>query len=245
MKSEPGRRKAAGTRTEALREAIEDNIATGAFPPGMRLDESELTRKFGVSRTPLREALIQLSSMGIVSVRPRRGAVVADVTPQRLLEMFEVMAELEAMCARLAARRMYDADQQELLAAHRACEAACLAADPDDYYHKNEHFHHVIYRAAHSGFLAEQAMALQRRLRPYRRLQLRVRNRMSASFNEHTQLVEALLQGDPDLAAVRLRQHILVQGERFADLLASLASLRAKTSATQAAEPSAEHTVTT
>ena len=68
---------------------------------------------------------------------------------------------------------------------------------------------------------------------------------MSASFNEHTQLVEALLQGDPDLAAVRLRQHILVQGERFADLLASLASLRAKTSATQAAEPSAEHTVTT
>jgi DNA-binding GntR family transcriptional regulator len=228
MKSKPRTRKGrTGTRTEALREAIEDKIATGAFPPGMRLDETELTQKFGVSRTPLREALIQLSSMGIVSIRPRRGAVVADVTPQRLLEMFEVMGELEAMCARLAARRMSDADQQELLAAHRACEAACLAADPDGYYHKNEGFHHAIYRASHSGFLAEQAMALQRRLRPYRRLQLRVRNRMSTSFNEHTQIVEALLQGSPDIAAERLRQHILVQGERFADLLASLASLRA------------------
>src|SRR6266496_92169 len=111
MKSKPRARKGrTGTRTEALREAIEDKIATGAFPPGMRLDETELTQKFGVSRTPLREALIQLSSMGIVSIRPRRGAVVADVTPQRLLEMFEVMGELEVMCARLAARRMSDAE---------------------------------------------------------------------------------------------------------------------------------------
>ena len=73
------------TRAEALREAIEDKIATGAFPPGMHLDECHLAQMFGVSRTPLREALIQLSSMGIVVVRPRRGAVVADVTPQRLL----------------------------------------------------------------------------------------------------------------------------------------------------------------
>jgi len=227
-----------GTRAETLREAIEDNIATGAFPPGMHLDESELAQRFGVSRTPLREALIQLSSMGIVLVRPRRGAVVADVPPHRLLEMFELMAELEAMCARLAARRMSDADEEELLKAHRACEAAYLAGDPNDYYHKNERFHQAIYAAAHNGFLVEQAMALQRRLRPYRRLQLRVRNRMAASFNEHTGIVEALQQGDPEIAAERLRQHILVQGERFADLLASLASLRASPPAVSANESS-------
>ena len=156
-------------------------------------------------------------------VRPRRGAVVADVTPQRLLEMFELMAELEAMCARLAARRMTDVDQHALMTAHRACEVACLAADPDDYYHKNEGFHRAIYEASHNGFLVEQALALQRRLRPYRRLQLRVRNRMAASFNEHMQVVEALLRGDADAAAERLRQHIIVQGERFADLLVSIA----------------------
>jgi len=227
MRSKPGtHRPKAGTRAEALREAIEDKIATGVFPPGMHLDESELAQKFGVSRTPLREALIQLSSMGIVLVRPRRGAVVADVSPHRLLEMFELMAELEAMCARLASRRMSDVDEGSLLKAHRACEAACLSGDPDDYYHKNESFHQAIYAAAHNGFLVEQAMVLQRRLRPYRRLQLRVRNRMSASFKEHTGIVEALQQGNGDLAAERLRQHILVQGERFTDLLASLASLR-------------------
>ena len=229
MKPKPQARGArSGTRTEALREAIEDKIASGAFPPGMHLDETELAQRFGVSRTPLREALIQLSSMGIVLVRPRRGAVVADVSPHRLLEMFELMAELEAMCARLAARRMSEADEEELLKAHRACEAACQAGDSDDYYHKNERFHHAIYAAAHNGFLVEQASMLQKRLRPYRRLQLRVRNRMSASFNEHTGIIEALQQGDADLAAMRVRQHIWVQGERFADLLATLASLRAE-----------------
>src|SRR2546430_14012948 len=73
-----------GTRAEKLREAIEESIATGTFAPGMHLEETELAQRFGVSRTPLREALIQLSSMGIVVLRPRRGAVVAEVTPQRL-----------------------------------------------------------------------------------------------------------------------------------------------------------------
>src|SRR5262249_54897916 len=127
-----------GTRAERLREAIEDSIATGAFAPGMHLDETELAQRFGVSRTPLREALIQLSSIGIVAMRPRRGAVVAEVPPQRLLEMFEVMAELEAMCGRLAARRMSRDDHAALLEAHEACEAASRAEDADDYYHHNE-----------------------------------------------------------------------------------------------------------
>ena len=219
------------TRAEKLRETIEENIATGAFAPGMHLDETELAQRFGVSRTPLREALIQLSSMGIIVMRPRRGAVVAEVTPQRLLEMFEVMAELEAMCGRLAARRMSAADQEVLMRAHKACELACIAEDPDAYYRENEQFHYAIYAASHSGFLKEQSTAMHRRLRPYRRLQLRVRNRLATSFGEHGGIVEALIAGDADLASERLRQHILVQGERFADLLASLASLRAKSEA--------------
>jgi len=216
------------TRAEKLRETIEENIATGAFAPGMHLDETELAQRFGVSRTPLREALIQLSSMGITVMRPRRGAIVAEVTPQRLLEMFEVMAELEAMCGRLAARRMSPADQSVLMSAHNACELACIADNPDAYYRENEKFHHAIYAGSYSGFLEEQSIAMHRRLRPYRRLQLRVRNRLAASFAEHGRIVEALLAGDANLASERLRQHILVQGERFTDLLASLASLRAK-----------------
>src|SRR6202795_817912 len=162
-----------GTRAEKLREAIEESIATGAFAPGMHLDETELAQRFGVSRTPLREALIQLSSVGIIAMRPRRGAVVTDVTPQRLLEIFEVMAELEALCGRLAARRMSDADHAVLRQTHKACEAACLSNDSDAYYHQNELFHLAIYAGSHSGFLIEQTSAMHRRLRPYRRLPVR------------------------------------------------------------------------
>src|SRR5438876_65852 len=84
----------AGTRSEHVRELIEEGIATGSFPPGMRLDEMELAERFNVSRTPLREALFQLASAGIVVMQPRRGTVVAEVTPHRLVEMFEVMGEL-------------------------------------------------------------------------------------------------------------------------------------------------------
>src|SRR6185437_6512135 len=110
---------------ERLREAIEEEIATGRLLPGTRLDEVELATRFKVSRTPIREAISLLLGEGLVETRPGRRTVVAQVTPQRLLEMFEVMAELEAMCARLAARRMSEPDQQDLLKAHRACEAAC------------------------------------------------------------------------------------------------------------------------
>jgi DNA-binding GntR family transcriptional regulator len=230
------------TRAERLREAIEERIATGEFPPGMHLDETELAQRFGVSRTPLREALIQLSSTGIVAVRPRRGAVVEEVTPQRLLEMFEVMAELEAMCGRLAARRMSEADHAALLQAHRECEAACLSSDSDAYYHQNELFHLAIYAGSHSGFLIEQTTAMHRRLRPYRRLQLRVRNRVTNSFNEHSGIVEALAAGNAELASERLRAHILVQGERFADLLASLATLQASRARAESADPAYQPT---
>src|SRR5688572_2129437 len=87
------RRPRAKTRSEELREKIEEEIATGVCPPGTRLDETQLAERFGVSRTPIREALIQLASIGILEIRPRRGAIVPDVTLERLVEMFEVMAE--------------------------------------------------------------------------------------------------------------------------------------------------------
>jgi len=214
-------------RSDQLREAIEEKIAMGEFPPGKRLDEAELLAEFGVSRTPLREALIQLDSQGLVEIRPRRGAVVASVSAQRLIEMFEVMGELEAMCGRLAARRITDDEQQRLLAAHNACKEASEAHSSDAYYYANEQFHFAIYAASHNVYLAEQARQLHRKLRVYRRLQLRVRDRVSSSFAEHDGVVQAILAGNGDLTAERLRKHILIQGERFGDLIASLTALAA------------------
>ncbi|KXF76606.1 AsnC family transcriptional regulator [Paramesorhizobium deserti] len=214
---------------QGLRDKIENGIVTGLFAPGERLDEVQLAKRFGVSRTPIREVLMQLSAIGLVEIRPRRGAVVVDPGPQRIYEMFEVMAELEGMAGALAARRYTEEDRADLLAAHGKCERSAESGDTDAYYYDNELFHGAIYAASHSEFLAEQCTTLHRRLRPYRRLQLRVRNRMKTSFSEHTGIVEAILAGDAEAARALLRSHIAVQGDRFGDLVSTLAKREART----------------
>ena len=213
--------------SDRLREAVEEEITTGKLLPGYRLDEVELAKRFNVSRTPIREALNLLLGEGLIEMRPRRGAVVARVTPQRLIEMFEVMAELEAMCAQLAARRMSDEEFAAIEAAHAACRGAVEERDADAYFYANERFHYAIYTASHNNFLFEQAASLQRKLRPYRRLQLRVRNRIQRSFEEHQAIVDALRDENAEQAARSVRNHVIVQGERFADLVSSLSRLEA------------------
>lgn len=210
-----------------LRDALEEEIATGRLGPGERLDEVSLGQRFGVSRTPIREALQQLAAVGLVEIRPHRGAVVAAADPHRLVEMFEVMAELEGMAVRLAARRHTEADMARIRAAHEACRQAASKGDTDAYYYENERFHHAIYEASQNDFLIEQCRLLHRRLKPYRRLQLRVRRRMAASLAEHEAIVHALAALDGEGAERLLREHISVQGERFTDLIASLARERA------------------
>src|SRR5437773_10411947 len=106
------------TRAEELRLQLADEIVRGALPPGAALDETDIARRFKVSRTPVREALRQLVASGLVEARAHRGAVVARPSIDRLTEMFEAMAELEALCAGLAAERMPPADRQKLEAIH-------------------------------------------------------------------------------------------------------------------------------
>lgn len=206
----------------AVRDILEDEIVEGRLAPGGRLDEMSLAERFGVSRTPIREALRQLAEAGFVEIRPHRGAVVSAPDPRRVIEMFEVMAELEALCARLAARRLLPEDDERLNATLKACGDALEAGDPDAYYYENERFHRAIYAASGNRFLADEALSLHKRLAPFRRLQLRVRHRMRTSQQEHEEIVAAIGQGDADLAAQRLRSHVAIQGERFSDFLASI-----------------------
>jgi DNA-binding GntR family transcriptional regulator len=208
-----------------LIDKIEQEIATGQFRQGDRLDEMSLAKRFGVSRTPVREALNYLATIGLIEHRPRRGAIVAEIRPDQLFAMFEAMAELEAACGRLAARRLTPSTRAELIDCHAACGAACH--DSDAYYEKNELFHQAVYRASGNTFLEEQCLALQKRLRPYRRLQLQVINRVGDSYKEHERIVAMILSGKSEEAATELRHHVAVQGERFSDLIAGLNRMKA------------------
>ncbi|WP_035610355.1 GntR family transcriptional regulator [Haloferula sp. BvORR071] len=206
---------------DEIREDIEQRIVEGEFEDGQRLDEVSLAKRFGVSRTPLREALRMLAGSGLVELIPRRGAFVRHPGIVELIEMFEVMAELEALCGRLAARRISPGELAEISVSARACEQALEKEDPDAYYHRNEEFHQLIYRAAGNSFLVTEAKRLQKRLRPFRRMQLRARGRMRQSMAEHEQILQALKDGNAAIAADTLRSHVAVQGERFHDLLSS------------------------
>src|SRR5688572_28443437 len=104
-----------------VREALENAMVDGRFPPGSRFDTEPLAREFACSRTPIREALQQLESSGLVRVAAKRGTFVSEWSVDELTERFEVMAELEAMCARLAARRISHMELAELEAANEAC----------------------------------------------------------------------------------------------------------------------------
>ncbi len=209
-------------RADIIADALEGLIFDGTFCDGDRLDEVQLAERFSVSRTPIREALQRLAVSGLVEHLPRRGVFVRQPGPVELIEMFEVMAELEAVCARLAAHRITDRALDDLHATNERCNAAVEARDADGYYRENERFHGILYRQSGNGFLEQECLRLQRRLQPFRRIQLRLRGRLKQSMEEHLAIVAALEAGDGARAAAEIRAHVAVQGEKFHHLMASL-----------------------
>ena len=194
---------------------LEDLIATGEIEPGTKLEEEYLAKRFGVSRTPIRETLQKLAASGLIILRPRRGAVVASLSLEYLLQIFECMAEIEAACGRLAAKRMTKEEHEALLEQHRICGEVSKTGDTTEYYKENGVFHLLIYRGSHNGFLEEEALRLRRRLQVYRRLQLNFKGRIEDSYAEHEAITRAIIDGNEDLAASLLRAHVCIQGDRF------------------------------
>lgn len=202
--------------------ALEQDILSGALKPGDRLDERGLSERFNVSRTPVREALGQLSATGLITSAPRRAAVVASVTFSDLVEMFEVMAEMESLCARLCARRMARPELVALEGTLDGCRMAMADQDPDLYYLRNVDFHEAIYKGSRNKYLERHTLQLRYRLAPYRRLQLHRQGRMTASDAEHQAIIDAIRVGDEDAAGAEMRRHVTVQGANLNDLIALL-----------------------
>ena len=193
-----------------ISERLEAEIVEGVLPPGTRLEEPALAERFGVSRTPVREALQRLSASGLVELKPRRGTQVLNPSIGRIVEMFEVMAELEAVCARLCARR----GDPDLFADLRGWLARCAAAadtgDASAYYTANKGFHSAIYRGSGNLFLSQQAELLHLRLTPFRRQQLRLPRRLRQSLAEHGRIVAAIEAGEQTGRKFGLRRKFLL-----------------------------------
>ncbi|MES2979359.1 MAG: GntR family transcriptional regulator [Pseudomonadota bacterium] len=198
-----------GARADLVSKRIADHIVMGHFAPGSRLDEVMLAGMFAVSRTPVREALKQLATQGLVICRPNRGAVVAGMTPDELDRTFEAIAELEASCARYAAVRMSHADAKALAAKHAQSREAMRAGDFERYDRLNQEWHAIVIQSCGNPTLIEMTSSLRHRVSPFRRSQFRHVERMSASFEEHAAILEALLTHDASGAQRAMRNHLL------------------------------------
>lgn len=206
------------TRTEALRQQLADDIISGALEPGTPLDENALARRFGVSRTPVREAIRQLTASGLVDSRAHRGAVVALPTPRQLEDMFHAMAELEALCAGLSALHMTAAERRGLECLHEKLADLVRDGDPARYHEANEIFHGAIYAGSHNGYLAEITLMTRARVTPFRRAQFRAVNRLALSHAEHARVVQAILRGDRTGATDAMRDHIGIVRDAYRSL---------------------------
>jgi DNA-binding GntR family transcriptional regulator len=207
---------------DSLKVKIEHEILMFHFKPGDRLDECRLADRYGSSRTPVREALRLLAADGLVRIRPHRGAVVAGLSIGELMEMFEMMAVYEGVCARLAAVHATAEEIEAIAEAQRACVRMCEANDLTGYCLANARFHDAIYKASHNRYLMKRTIATRNRLGAYRRLQSRRGDFLKSCIGEHEQVLAAIRAGQGDLADRLMRTHIGNQSAHITALITNL-----------------------
>ncbi|KQP16688.1 MULTISPECIES: GntR family transcriptional regulator [unclassified Methylobacterium] len=217
---------ASPTRSESLSDRIADAILSGEFPPGARLDEQVLATRFGVSRTPVRDALRLLNGTGLIDLRPRFGATVRTITPDQLDMLFIAMGEIEATCARLSTLSMTPAERAQLRLLHERMGVLAEAGDHDSYVVANQDFHGLLYEGAHNTVVDEIARNLRRRLTPYRRVQFQAPGRLARSHAEHGLVVRAVLARDAAAANSAMLVHMSVVEDAFETLDAQSAAAR-------------------
>jgi len=212
------------TRSERIRHTLEEEILSGTLKPGAHLNELELVDRFDTSRTPIREAIRQLVAQGLVKVLPRKGAFVTQISLQTLLELFELMKELEATCARLAAERISPKQKAKLIALHEAYSPLAESEETAGaYFEQSSGFHRLLFAASQNCELETLANTTYDRLLAYRRRQLGNGNRSPKSLKQHSEILEAVLKGDAKAAEAAMRLHSGDVGGNALDMLKALA----------------------
>lgn len=207
---------------DQIRQTLEEEINTGKLDAGSRIDEQALMDRFGVSRTPAREAIKHLASAGLVTPLPRQGAVVASLSVPEYIAMLEILMQIEGLAARLAARRMPTAQRKLLQEAHAACQQAAAKDDAEQYGQANRVFHEIIYDGSLNEVLARQLRAMRLRMRHPRRALFDRPNRIRNSLAEHEVILQAIVAGDENAAFQAMTDHISSGGNVYADAIASM-----------------------
>jgi DNA-binding GntR family transcriptional regulator len=213
---------AKSTLTDKIVAQLTQDIVSKRLAPGEALDEMRLGQQFGASRTPIREALRQLSASGLVELRPHRAPLIMATDLDQLRDMFDIMAELEAQCAIRSCARMTAKQRHELESHHRSMAGAVRDGDVEAYRNGNVLFHAILYDGAHSPYLKHLAQATRQRLAPHRGVQLEAPARIAQSYAEHDEIVNAILRGDDFRAGNAIRRHLRVTQETLSEMACDL-----------------------
>jgi DNA-binding GntR family transcriptional regulator len=198
---------------------LRDMIVEGELAPGARVPERMLSERFGVSRTPLREALKVLASEGLIELLPYRGATVSRLTLHDIEEMFPVMGALEALAGELACANVTEIELAEIRALHYAMMLSYRRGDLSSYFRDNQAIHEKILEAARNPTLSALHRSLAGRIRRARYMANMSKARWDKAVAEHELILEALEAHDGARLAKLLKQHLANKCETVKDSL--------------------------
>ena len=200
---------------EDVAERLRNSIFSHEMPPGSWVDEQSLAQAYGISRTPMREAIKVLAAEGLITMKMRRGAYVTEVSKVDLEQIFTVISLLEGQACREVAQKANDRDLEALDSIHLKLEKAAADRDIDSFFSLNQDFHDLIQSISGNQWMANVIYDLRKVLKLQRRDSLTKRGRLEQSLIEHRQILAALLARDANLAESLMKKH-LKQGQEAA-----------------------------
>ena len=211
-----------GGRAADVRSALQEEIESGRLPPGAPLDERALAARFEVSRTPVREALQQLAARDLVRIAPRQGVTVARLSIAKVRAMLEFIAELEALAAKLAARRVDNELARRLDDTLARCQESAVNGGAAEYTLANAFFHETIYAGSRNPYLAEQIRNARRMIQRYRVRDFQNKAQIAQSLQDHLRIARAIQNGDEAGAAQAMALHVPAGTTGFSEFLAKV-----------------------
>jgi DNA-binding GntR family transcriptional regulator len=202
------------TLWQRVYEHLRTAILEGRLEPGTELTEVALAEQLGVSRGPLREAIGRLAAEGLVSVSPRRGAVVRSLSKEEFLQLYQVREALERMAMQLAVLRLTDEEFDGLTALNEEMAAHAAGNKVEAFFEANLAFHARLLEASGNEKLQELYRQLLGQLGRYRLRSLTLRGNLQRSVSEHKTILRAARRGDAERAAQLMAEHIRVPQRR-------------------------------
>lgn len=203
---------------QEVAERLRQRIYAHELPPGGWVDEQAIADQYGISRTPLREALKVLASEGLVTLKPRRGCYVTEISEQDLDEIFPLMAILEGRCAAETARKATATDLARLEAIHQELETHAAAGRIEGFFDANQRFHAELQAIANNRWLTHVIHDLRKVLKLTRMHSLTIEGRLQQSLIEHRQILSALKARDAVVAEKAMHDHLLAGRQALSKL---------------------------